>query len=401
MVTGFLRVLLAKLHLIIGVGFGVLFVLLGLTGTALVWREELDTALNPELLRASAPIPVPVSARQVQAVTRVLEGDSRYGRPKLLMLPLTERDVFVAWYALRADDHPSPVLMKAKGKAMSFAGARARQVMIDPVTLAVKGERVWGQAGLSRPLLMPTLYHLHHYLLAGEAGRMLLGVASLLLLIGVLAGVVLCSPWGRRDAAHRPALSERVHRTAGIVAAPLLVVVAFSGWYLNLPKWVTPLVGTVMDVAPPVPPVSPLATPAAEVGTPIEPEQAMQRAQALFPQAAVSRVAFPKRSAPAYEVRLRQPEEVRQGEGATRVWLDAFSGELLAVRDPLTAPQGDRLLYWMYPLHTGEAFGMPGRAVASCLGVAPLLLAVTGGLLWWNRRRQPRSRGREALRQRA
>ncbi|MBY4899284.1 PepSY domain-containing protein [Cupriavidus sp. AU9028] len=390
MVTGYLRVLLARLHLYIGLGFGLLFVLLGLTGAALVWREEIDVALNPDLLLASAPIDVPVSPMHVQAVTRVLEGDPRYGRPKLLMLPLSGQDVFVAWYALRADSHPTPVLMKGKGKAMSFEGTRARQVMIDPVTLAVKGERIWGQAGLSRPLLMPTLFHLHHYLLAGEAGRVLLGVASLLLLVGVLAGVVLWWLPRAPDTA-APVRPERLHRRAGIVAAPVLLLIAFTGWYLNLPRWVTPLVGGVMEVAPPV---APPKAPAPGAGTPIEPEQAMQRAQALFPDGAVTRVAFPKRSAPAYEIRLRQPDEVRQGEGATRVWLDAFSGELLAVRDPLNAPEGDRLLYWMYPLHTGEAFGMPGRAAVSCLGAVPLLFAVTGALVWWNRRRLARARQR-------
>jgi uncharacterized iron-regulated membrane protein len=41
----------------------------------------------------------------------------------------------------------------------------------------------------------------------------------------------------------------------------------------------------------------------------------------------------------------------------------------------------------MYPLHTGEAFGMPGRIFISAFGLAPLLFALTGVLIWWKRQR--------------
>lgn len=53
MVTGRLRVALVKLHLYIGLSLGLLFVLFGLTGMTIAWREELDAWLNPDLLVAS------------------------------------------------------------------------------------------------------------------------------------------------------------------------------------------------------------------------------------------------------------------------------------------------------------------------------------------------------------
>ncbi|MGK9806625.1 PepSY domain-containing protein, partial [Salmonella enterica subsp. enterica] len=70
-------------------------------------------------------------------------------------------------------------------------------------------------------------------------------------------------------------------------------------------------------------------------------QQAVTAAQALYPQAIVSRVSFPRQPTDAYEIRLRQPGEVRQGSGATRLWLDAYTGARLGVRDPLAAPAGD------------------------------------------------------------
>jgi uncharacterized iron-regulated membrane protein len=294
------------------------------------------------------------------------------------MLPCAAREVFVAWYPLKGTPN----------------AGRSRQVMVDPVTLAVKGERVWGEPGLSRPLLMPTVFQLHHYLLSGETGRTLLGVTGILLLLMVIGGVALWWPKFKPRAimqalriTHGGSWSRfnySLHRTGGIFAAPVLATMAFSGWYLNLPKMVTPIVASVITVTPPGKP----ASAPAPAGTPLlGAAQAMRAAQALYPAALVTRVSFPRKAGDPFEVRVRQPGEVRQGSGATRIWLDAHTGKRLGVRDPMDAPAGDTFLNWMYPLHTGEAFGLPGRVFISVFGLVPLLFAVTGVLIWWKRRR--------------
>ncbi|WP_439670964.1 PepSY-associated TM region [Cupriavidus necator] len=379
MVTGRLRVALVKLHLYIGLSLGLLFVLFGLTGMTIAWREELDAWLNPDLLVASAPMTEPVSPATVQAVTERLAAPP-YGKPNLLMLPVHADGVFIAWYPVKGPDGVVP--------------GRSRQVMVDPVTLAVKGERVWGEAGLSRRLSLPTLFHLHRYLLSGDTGKTITGVAGMLLLLTTLVGVAVWWPrmklrsvvqafrithggsWSR--------FSYSLHRAGGILAAPVLAIIAFSGWYLNLPKWVTPMVAGVMTVTPPVKHVS---APAPAGARPLGAGEIMAAAQARYPQAQVTRISFPRKPGDAFEIRLRQPGEVRKDTGATRLWLDAWSGKPLGMRDPQQAPAGDTLLNWLFPLHTGEAFGLPGRVFITLFGLAPLAFAVTGVLIWWKRRR--------------
>ncbi len=379
MVTGRLRVVFVKIHLYLGLWLGLLFVLMGLTGTAIAWRDELDTALNPDLLVASGPAPFPATAQAAQTVAERLQDDPAYGKPNLLMLPTHAEGVFTAWYPL---------------KGANAGPGRSRQVMIDPVTLQIKGERNWGEPGLSRPLLLPTVFHLHRYLLAGETGKTIVGVTGMLLLFTVLFGIVLWWPKFRLRAwlqavriTHGGSWSRfnySLHRAGGIFAAPVLAVIAFSGWYLNLPKWVTPLVASVMTVTPPAKPVS---APHAPDARPVGVAQVVTSAQAEYPGALVTRVSFPRKAGDAYEVRLRQPGEVRQDSGATRLWLDAWTGQRLGARDPNDAPAGDTFLNWMFPLHTGEAFGVPGRAFITAFGLAPLVFAVTGVLIWWKRRR--------------
>lgn len=378
MVSGRFRTALVKLHLYIGLVFGLLFILLGLTGTVISWRDEIDKWLNPDLLEAASATRIPVGAATVESVTAKLMADPQYGKPNLLMLPTNEHDVFVAWYPIKGPE----------------AGpGRSRQVMIDPITLAVKGERFWGVPGLSRQQLMPTVFHLHRYLLSGETGKTIIGVTGMMLFISVVLGIVLWWPKLTRRAlkqsvriTHGGSWSRFIytfHRAGGIFVAPVLATIAFSGWYLNLPKWVTPIIGSVMTVSPPAKHHSDTPPPGTHA---ITPAQAMTAAQKQFPGALVTRVSLPRKPGDAYEVRLRQDGEVRADSGATRLWLDAYTGRPLGVRDPRAAPSGDTFINWLFPLHTGEAFGTFGRAFITVFGLIPLAFAVTGVLIWWKRR---------------
>ena len=85
-------------------------------------------------------------------------------------------------------------------------------------------------------------------------------------------------------------------------------------------------------------------------------------------------------------MRLLQAAEVRADTGDTRIRLRA-DGSVVDRRDPLRGPAGDRLIAWLFPLHSGEALGLAGRIAWTVFGVAPALLFVTGTWLWWKRRR--------------
>jgi uncharacterized iron-regulated membrane protein len=387
MLTGLPRARLRTLHLYLSLVFGAIFVLAGLTGCLLAWNHELDAALNPALLHSRAPAgqadgaPTPA---QVQAVAERLAGEPGYGRPSQLMLPYAADEVYVAWY------RPAP------GGNGLFGAAVSRQVMLDRYSLQVLGERNWGEFGLSRPLLMPTLFHLHRYLLAGEFGKTLIGITGLLLTVTSLLGIALWWPKGtwsalRKSLAIGGGLTTRrfhysFHRSAGFFMAPVLAVLGFTGMAMNLPDWVRPVVGAMATLEPNTKPVN---GPAA--GRPLlSVAQAMEAAQRHLPHARMSRVALGSAKAP-FEIRLRQSGEVRQGDGSTRVSVDAYSGAVLRVRDPLTAPSGDTFFNWQFPLHTGEVFGLPGRLLVTVSGAAPLLFMVTGLLLWLGRRAMRRT----------
>ena len=380
MVTGPTRKLLRKLHLYLSLAFGLLLVVAGLTGMPLAWVDELDEALNPTLLRVAQPADAPQAPGiMAQRVLARLAADPRYGKPSQLQLPRHAEGVVVASY--RAP----------KAEKDAWAIPVTRQVMVDPGTLAVLGEREYGRFGLTRPLLMSTLFHVHRYLFAGEVGKVVMGLAGLaLFLIGAL-GVALWWPKATWAAlvksfaigGHWTSLKFHFsfHRSAGMGAAPVLLMLGFSGMYFNLPDWVRPVVARVASVTP----LDKLKN-AAGGNEPIGVVAAVAAAQAVNPAGRISRVALPADKKSPYEIRMRQPGEVRQGDGSTRITVDAYSGRLLRVRDPLTAPGGDTFLNWQFPLHTGEAFGTPGRVIITVAGLTPLAFMVTGLVLWLGRR---------------
>ncbi|AXI04133.1 PepSY-associated TM helix domain-containing protein [Aquirhabdus parva] len=395
MIKGRVRRLFKTLHLSIALVFGVIFVLLGLTGTVIAWLPELDRALNPELLVASQPesgdestLPFRVTPQRVQQIIDTLSQQPSYGKPSQLTLPETADDVYVVSYKIPTE----------KGTSDLFRSDVTRQVMIDPKTDEIKGERLWGQAGLSKTQLMPTIFYLHRYLLLGITGKTISGITACAFLIMAITGLILwfpraefsalCAAFRIHYAGSMARLQVSAHRVLGFFAAPVLIVLAFSGLYFNQPDWTLPVVKRVMTVSK-----NDKVTnyPVSKEAAMLTVAEAMQYAQDRYPTARLSRIVLPKKSSDPYEIRARQPTEIQENDGATRIKIDAYSGQILQVRDPLRGTSGDVFLSWMFPLHSGEAFGLLGRVFISLFGLMPLFFAVTGWLMWHRKRKPSRS----------
>jgi uncharacterized iron-regulated membrane protein len=381
---------LKRLHLYLALSFGSIFVVLGLSGSILAWMEELDLLLNPTLLtteRASETAKS-ITPLMVQAALDKLEKDDRFGPPKRLTIPSDTTQVIIAWYTT-----------DTKEERTQWQQAWSRQVMIDPISLSIKGERNWGEYGLSAPLLIPTLHHFHRYLMLGEIGKTIIAISGLLLILMSLSGLVLWVPKAKWSAWRQAftvnwhgsiaSINFRLHRVVAIAALPILLILGFSGSYFNQPKWISPIIASFF----PITDIVKLDTKKISTvvnNTPhtfISASQAMQSALLRFPNARVSRLGLPSDSAAVYEIRLRQPNEPHRRDGASKVTVDAFNGQILRSSDPLRGQSGDVILTWLYPLHSGIAFGAWGQIFISLFGLLPLVLMITGWHMWRKRSR--------------
>lgn len=355
------RALWRKLHLMLGLSLGGLFVLLGLTGSVLVFYVELDDWRYPAPV-AGARAPLDAFTQGLQRSYPARSGPWRLELPRDESRPITAR-----YYKPLERQHRdfAPLL-----------------VTLDPVNATVLRERFWGDD------LFTFVYDLHYTLLLERPGRWTVGIVGLGLMFSLITGLRL---WWPRPGRWRRALRLRprhgtartvydLHVAAGVYGLLLLLVLAVTGAVLALPEWVKPALGPL--AAPPA--VS--STP--ERGPPISAEAALAAAGRVFPEGQTVWVETPAGPQGTWRVNLRLPGDPGRRFPHSHVWVDQYSGAVLAVRDTRRDSAGDVLLNWMHPLHSGEAFGLPGRLLIFVAGLLPLLLAVTGLMRWRQKSRR-------------
>jgi uncharacterized iron-regulated membrane protein len=370
---------------------GLLLALLGLTGSVMVWQAELDAALNPAWFARDTNCAAP--ERPIAEVLALLARHAPQARASLVVAPQAPGAAYQVWERRDADT------------------GRRREHFIDPACGAYLGSRERGAWLLDRAHAVPLLYDLHSRLLAGETGHIVAGVGALVLFGLAVSGVVLAWPRGGGSAAWRRVLGIKtsvsrarlwfdVHRALGLWLAPLAIVLTATGAALVFDTQARALVAMVLPTErlPKVAKASEGAEAAAGPAVRVAPDELVQQALRMFPQAQWSRLTLPASAAAdaVAEVRMLQTGEPRIDTGSTRVRL-AASGQVLALFDPLRTPAGSVVLDWVFPLHSGEALGLFARLLWSLFGLLPALLLGTGAWLWW--RRYASAAGRKHIQQ--
>jgi uncharacterized iron-regulated membrane protein len=362
------RRLWLKVHLYLGLFAGCLLALLGLTGSVLVFSEEIDRALNPQLRLSSTADPRSgVNADEVYATVVKSTGL----RPHVLELPLHPGDHFLAF-------------ARPPGESQS------RAIIIDPATGAVLANRKQGSyfVSFSRKL--------HTELFMGDAGNWVVSAIGLLTLMSVITGIYL---WWPRGGAWRRALSFHpsrrasvihfeLHRISGFYLATVVFVVTASGLFLATPAPFLSAIGAFADVSR-YPERVPSSSPKAGAKS-ITLAEVERRVLSHVPGAMITGFFIPRDHGEAVAAFFRHPAEPSSEFGRSAIWVDRFSGQILYVRSYGEMSGADRFLTVQYLLHNGEIAGPTGEWLVFVSGLALPLLFVTGAYLWWVKRRPAR-----------
>jgi hypothetical protein len=76
--------------------------------------------------------------------------------------------------------------------------------------------------------------------------------------------------------------------------------------------------------------------------------------------------------------------------GDTIAWVSPTTGEILVDRSRITRNAGETFMHWLFPLHSGTAFGAVGMVAMCATGVVPTLLVASGLWVWLRKRRGER-----------
>jgi uncharacterized iron-regulated membrane protein len=362
------RHLWLQCHRWVGLGIGLWFVLLGLSGSALVFYTDLEPWFDARLVPVPALEPV-----SIESVARVLQAaHPQREQGWRIELPAPGQALVTARY-----------LKPAETAGHIFAPLLAT---VDARTGVLVAQRYWGATP------MTWLYDLHYTLLLGEAGRRAVAVAGVLLGLSLLSGLWLWWPhtghWREALRFKRHASPQRrvydLHKGAGLLVLPVLLVLALTGAVLGWPTLSEPVIGWFGPLTAMPQPVC-----RSDPSLPRLPADAVLAGlRRQWPTAEPRWIDVPGADPRApYRVRLRFPGDPGDRFPSSVAWFDARSGALLALRGPRPATAGDTFRRWMHPLHGGEGFGLAGRIVVCLGGLGPLALALTGWWRWRHKRR--------------
>ena len=371
---------LVKVHLYVGLVLGVVLSIAGLTGSLIVFWQPIDAALNPELLTPD-PACTESAFRPIdELVAAVRTKIPPSGRLASLDFPDQERPQLWAWYHT-----PTP----------EAGWDDIYTLFVKPCSGEVTSPRLWNSQ--QRPWgvpLMSALIQLHTSLWLNQwsilLGNHLLSFGSVFLMLSILVGYYLWWPsrstWRSAFTIKRGSRGRRLHydlhKVIGAYAGGLLLVSLFTAIHMYEP-W-TKVIDYGVNLLSPVasldgsPPTSWPTNGAAPVST----QRAVEIALAALPGARPLSIEFPSDEHGVYLVTLDTGIVWK-----SQVSIEQYSGVVVRIQGPYEASVGDHVLGWLFPLHTGQAFGLPGRILMVVLGLIPVGLYVTGFLMWWRKRR--------------
>ncbi|MBG1263853.1 PepSY-associated TM helix domain-containing protein [Nostoc commune] len=362
-----LRNIVLTLHRYIGLAVGLIAIMVGLTGSLLVFQHEIISVQRHQQIGAIAPQGEPLPIERILNTVKSAYANQPDALLQRLYLPAKPDEPFNVVYATKENDWI--------------------ENYVHPYTGAILGNNLEINA-IQR--LFKIAYELHYSLLAGDIGLKIVGIVGFLGCVLSITGIILWPGWRKLTAglkikwnAHPMRVNFDIHKVAGIVAAVFLVLTFFTGFCWNLGEFTTPLIYTATfsseqaadPVSKPIPGLAPLKL-----------VEQMKTAQAMLPHASLRSIDFPAKPENALRFRFKLPQE-KVEYGNSNVYLDRYSGKVLRLNNALKSSLGDRVLNSFEPLHYGTFGGLSTRILYVFVGFTPLILFITGFVMWRDRRK--------------
>jgi uncharacterized iron-regulated membrane protein len=345
--------MLRSLHQWLGLIAGLFVVIMALSGSVVVFRPMFESSVEPKAT-AEGPANVTLAAQSLEA----LHPGARIAR---VIFPETP---------------PEPLLLQAE-----TADQGRVQIFFDPASGAV--------LGLKKKLpWLDWIADLHQNLLMGKTGRALTGVPGIALLLlsvsGLLSWLAGQRDWKRSLAVPQGGpwrrLNYEAHRWAGLWSNLLLLAVSFTGIVLAFPDTFQQTIHVLAGEPRPLPRPVPDAS-AAEL-QPLD--EYVRAAAASIPAGVVRELRLPTRNRPTVSVAMWAPGDLRP-KGTDVVLLDPSSAKVLSV-ERSSSLLSKQFVDLSDAIHKSEWGGLPVKLVWALLGLAPLLLFLSGVQIWWHKR---------------
>lgn len=355
------RDIFRRLHFSLGLVLSVPLVVLGITGSILAIGDAGATPRTASVLHGTP--------RSVDEIVQAAEAAAPLGyRPAL--------------YVAGSHGAPARVVLSATGRGeVAHGSPQTLQRLVDPVSLAIRAPASRGRS------LYSVAHDVHANVLAGPAGRRIVGWFGVGMLVLVLTGPIAWWPGRRRlregfvvrGGAGGFRWFRDLHRATGIWAFLFLAVIMLTGTFIVFPEPIGRVVAAIFPGRAlwrtDVPSVHRI--PGARF---ISADDAVALARKSTGSSDVRSVGFARPNQP---IRVELvPSRPGTSGGSLTVLIDPWARRVIDVRDPRSFSVGERIVSTMRPLHEGHILGWPWRAVLFCTGLFPPFFAFTGITMW-------------------
>ena len=366
------------LHLSAGLSAGLIVAVMSATGAAIAFEEEILGWIDRDVRTVAVPKhATPLTLDEIDAAVKTQ-------RPELR---ITNR-----------------IVPRAANQAYEFRAGRVGAVYVNPYT----GQVLEPKSKAAHDFLHK-LEEWHRWLgMEGKGratGKLITGVANLLFLFLCVTGVYMWWPRSWKPRAWRPAiwfvarLGGRArdfnwHNVFGCWSAIVLIAIVTSGVVMSF-QWANRLVFTLAGEQVPQRGNVQQAGPRVDVPPPepgrdkLSRDAVVQRVAAQFPQ--WESIAFDsgqqrgERSAIEPINVVVSSKAAFQTRGRIQLAIDPYRGNVLSKVGFEDQSRGTRARIWLRFLHTGEAFGLLGKVIATIATLASLFLVYTGFALSYRR----------------
>ncbi|MEL1241921.1 PepSY-associated TM helix domain-containing protein [Flavobacterium flavipallidum] len=359
---------IGKIHLWLGLASGLVVFIVALTGSILVFEEEIDPFIHPEFYKVETvgksriPIDFAIQSLRKEYATDSINRIYTFNDPERTILVMGKN---------------------TKGNTFFFA--------VNPYT----GKIVSSME--QKKHFFSIVNKLHRSLLLGETGKFITGCSCLIFIIILLSGLFLWWPKKLKNLKQRLTIKwnasfKRVnwdfHSTIGFYSFLFLLIIALTGLTWSF-KWFENSLYYLMDGV--------AKKPSIKVANP--PKSKLLSEETFFYQDIIDET----NKIYSYQgnVQLRMPNDTINSILVTKentertipnqssiAYFDRYTARNIQIKPYESFTKGDKLRRLIYPIHTGSIYGLPTKIIAFLVCLFAASAPITGFLIWWGRKRK-------------
>jgi uncharacterized iron-regulated membrane protein len=370
---------LGWLHLWLGIVSGIVVLIVALTGSLLVFEEELDHLFNPSFYYVEAP-----ANMQRQSLDKLL------------------RDVQNEYPAYKTGNfrvEPEPdrtiIYQLQKGKEEGRSKANRLFVAVNPYT----GKII--EAVPANERFFTVVLQLHRYLCMGDTGKVITGISCSIFVILIISGLVLW--WPKRnnrkqrfrvkwDASFKR-LNWDLHAVFGFYVNIVLLFISLTGLVWSY-TWVNSLLFLTFNGSSKI---EKMKAPKSEAVKGTNTAYFDQIYTVTNERLPYNGPVFIRFEGDSVAIAASKYDEKGSHTATDVLYFEAGTARFLKERLHKNESAGMRARRMVYPIHTGSIYGWPTRIIALIATLVAASLPVTGVIIYLGRKKKKKPAAKKAV----